>query len=134
LVGKSAPAVGLVGSTIVAAGGLTSSGDTGDNEGYSATKNSWSDLGADPTPRQAGCAASISGRFYFAGGSNGAPLNVVESFSAPGNKWTTLLPLPQAVVLPGSAEMNGLLCCFGGSNNGSLFQGTVYNYLQIYQP
>jgi len=59
---------------------------------------------------------------------------VVESFSAASNKWTTLLPLPKAIVGPGSAEANGLLYCVGGSNNGAVFQGTVYNYLQIYQP
>jgi uncharacterized repeat protein (TIGR03803 family) len=134
LVGKSEPAVGLLGSTIVAAGGLSADGVTGDNEGYSASKNSWSALTDDPTPRQAGCAASISGHLYFAGGTNGNPLNVVESFSATSDKWTKLLPLPKAIVGPGSAEVNGLLYCVGGSNNGAVFQGTVYNYLQIYQP
>jgi uncharacterized repeat protein (TIGR03803 family) len=133
-VAKSLPAVGLLGSTIVAAGGLANSGETGDNEGYSATKNSWSSLTADPTARQAGCAASVSGRLYFAGGTNGTPLKVVESFSATANKWTTLLRMPQAVVAPGGAEVNGLLYCFGGSNNGTIREGTVYNYLQIYQP
>jgi uncharacterized repeat protein (TIGR03803 family) len=134
LVGKSEPAVGLLGSTIVAAGGLTDSGVTGDNEGYSASENSWSALTDDSTPRQSGCAASISGHLYFAGGTNGTPLNLVESFSATSNKWTALLPLPEAVVFPGSADVNDLLYCFGGSNNGGVFQGTVYNYLQIYQP
>jgi uncharacterized repeat protein (TIGR03803 family) len=134
LVGKSEPAVGLLGSTIVAAGGLAASGVTGDNEGYSATKNSWSALKDDPTPRQATCAASVSGRLYSAGGTNGAPLKVAELFNVSTNKWTTLLPLPHAVVGTGSADVNGLLYCFGGSNNGGVFQGTVYNYLQIYQP
>jgi uncharacterized repeat protein (TIGR03803 family) len=134
-VGKSEPAVGLLGSTIVAAGGLTNSGSTtGDNEGYNATSNSWSSLTADPTPRQAGCVASISGRLVFAGGTNGKPLHTSESFSATANKWTTLAAMPQAVVGPGNAAVNGLLYCFGGSNNGALGQGKVYNYLQIYQP
>ena len=137
-VGKSGPAVGLLGSTIVAAGGYTnSSTTTGDNEGYSATTNSWSALTSDPTPRQAGCAASVAGRLVFAGGTAGAsgsPLKVVESFSASTNKWTTLASLTKAVIGPGAAEVNGLLYCFGGSNNGVLGQGTVYNYLQIYQP
>jgi len=137
-VGKSGPAVGLLGSTIVAAAGYTNSGTTtGENEGYSATSNSWSALTSDPTPRQAGCAASVAGRLVFAGGTAGAsgsPLKVVESFSASTNKWTTLASLPKAVIGPGAAEVNGLLYCFGGSNNGVLGQGTVYNYLQIYQP
>ena len=131
---KSLPAVGLLGSTIVAAGGLANSGETGDNEGYSATNNSWSSLTADPTARSASCVASISGRLIVGGGTNGTPLKVVESFSATANKWTSLLPLPQAVVAPGGAEVNGLLYCFGGSNNGIIGEGTVYHYLQIYQP
>jgi len=133
-VAKSLPAVGLLGSTIVAAGGLANSGETGDNEGYSATKNSWSALRADPTARSASCVASIAGRLIVGGGTNGTPLKVVESFSATANKWTTLLPLPKAVVAPGGAEVNGLLYCFGGSNNGIIGEGTVYNYLQVYQP
>jgi len=134
LAGKSEPAVGLLGSTIVAAGGLTASGVSGDNEGYSTSKNLWSALTDDPTPRQATCAASVSGRLYSAGGSNGEPLKVAESFNVSTNKWAKLLPLPHAVVGTGSANVNGLLYCFGGSNNGAVFQGTVYNYLQIYQP
>ena len=85
-------------------------------------------------PRQATCAASVSGRLYSAGGTNGGPLKVAESFNVSTNKWATLLPLPHAVVGTGSADVNGLLYCFGGSNNGGVFQGTVYNYLQIYQP
>ena len=66
----------------------------------------------------------------FAGGTagvSGAPLKVVESFSAPTSGWTTLAALPKAVIGPGAAAVNGLLYCFGGSNNGVLGQGTVYN-------
>jgi N-acetylneuraminic acid mutarotase len=146
LLGKSLPAVGLLGSTIVAAGGLDNSGVTGDNEGYNSTLNTWSNLTADPTARQATCAASISGLLYSAGGSGagnfGTPLSVLESFSATTKKWTTLTSMPQAVLGPGSAVVNivtngvanNMLYCFGGSNDGRLGQGTVYNYVQIYQP
>lgn len=45
----------------------------------SVTSNSWSPLTSDPTPRQAGCAASVAGRLVFAGGTAGAfgsPLNL----------------------------------------------------------
>jgi N-acetylneuraminic acid mutarotase len=136
-VGKSEPALGLLGTTIVAAGGYTNSGITGDNEGYSASTNTWKTLVADPTARQAGCSAAISGLLYFSGGAGGGtvpPLSVNESFSATTKKWTTLKSLPLAVIGPGSAEVNGLLYCIGGSNNGGLFQGTVYNNVQIYRP
>jgi hypothetical protein len=80
--------------------------------------------------------AALSGpRFqYHSGGGNGTPLSVNESFNATTDKWTTLTSMPLAVVGPGSAEVNNLLYCFGGSNNGVLGQGTVYNNVQIYQP
>ena len=42
--------------------------------------------------------------------------------------------MPLAVVGSGSVEVNNLLYCFGGSNNGVLGEGTVYDNVQIYQP
>ena len=42
--------------------------------------------------------------------------------------------MPHAVVNPGSASVGGLLYCFGGSNAGAPFEGTIYDYVQIYQP
>ncbi len=136
-VGKSEAALGLLGSTIVAAGGYTNSGVTGDNEGYNASTNTWKTLTADPTARQAGCAAVISGLLYLAGGAGGGtgpPLSLNERYSATTNKWATLKSMPLAVIGPGGAEVSGLLYCIGGSNNGGLFQGTVYNNVQIYRP
>jgi hypothetical protein len=54
-VGKSQPAVGLIGSTIIAAGGLSTDNTnaTTDNEGYNAATNSWTTLAPLPTARQA---------------------------------------------------------------------------------
>jgi len=134
LVAKSDVNVGLLGSTIVAAGGLSNSGFTGDNEGYSASKNLWTMLVADPTARSASCTAAITGQLYAAGGSNGAALSVLESFNPTTKKWTTLAPMPQAVVAPGNAAAGNLLYCFGGSSTGGIFTGTVYNNVQIYRP
>jgi uncharacterized repeat protein (TIGR03803 family) len=132
---KSSPAVGLLGTTIVAADGFLNSGMvTGDNEGYNPATNTWRTLAADPNPRQAGCSASILGLLYVAGGTKFPPLSVNESFNLATDKWTTLKSIPVAAVLPGSATVNNLLYCIGGSNNGSVFQGSVYNNVQIYQP
>jgi uncharacterized repeat protein (TIGR03803 family) len=131
--GKSETAAGLLGSTIVAADGLSGGGVTGDTEAYNATTNTWSSLTADPTPRQSTCAASFGNLLYVAGGTNGNPLSLNEGFSLTANKWVTFAPLPNAVALPGSAEVNHQLYCFGGSSN-SAFGSTVYNYVQIYQP
>ena len=136
LVAKSYPATGLLSTTIVSAGGFESTNMvTGDNEGYNSTNNSWSNLTADPTARQASCSSSISGLFYVAGGANNT--NVIatnESFRLTGGIWTTLTPMPTAAVIQASATLNNVLYCIGGSNNGSLFLGTVFNNVQIYQP
>lgn len=138
LVGKSGAALGLLGATIVAAGGLSNSGITGDNEAYSASKNKWTALTADPTPRQAGCAWAIAGKLYFGGGtpngSGGNPLNLLEAYSSRTKSWTTLASMPQPVIGPGSADVGSRLYCFGGSDIGVLFAGTVYDNVQIYQP
>jgi N-acetylneuraminic acid mutarotase len=131
LVGKSEPAVGLVGTTIVATGGYSSSGETGDNEGYSASMNSWKSFTSDPTVRNGACAGSIGPQMYVAGGTG--PLTLTESFKVSKNKWTTLAPMPQAAAVPGSAVYKGLLYCIGGSSSGVIGQGILGN-VQIYQP
>ena len=132
LVGKSDPSVGLVGTTIVAAGGYTTSGDTGDNEGYDVSTNTWSALTSDSTPRNASCYGALLGQLYVAaGGDDGIPQSITESFSVTTKKWTPVDAMPQALISPGSAVANGLLYCFGGSNSN---QGTVYNKVHIYQP
>lgn len=136
-VGKSLPATGLLGSTILAAGGLANSGIVADNEGYNALHNKWKTLPPVPTARQGGCAWGIQGQLYFAsgiGGVSGNPVNVLEAYSQQNKTWMTLASIPQAVANPGSADVGNRLYCFGGSNDGRLFQGTVYNDLQIYQP
>jgi len=144
LVGKSEASVGLVKvsvggkivQTIIAADGYTASGDTGDNEGYNATANSWKSLASDPTVRHEACTGSIGGKLYLAGGSNnqGTSLTVTESFNLSKNKWTTQASMPQAVTGTGSVVNKGLLYCFGGGDRNSQFQGNVFNYVQIYQP
>jgi hypothetical protein len=134
-VGKSFPATGLLSSTIVAAGGLTGGGVTGDNEGYSAATNSWKTLAADPTPRQATCSGAITGMLYSAGGTNGgvSPLTLNETFSLAANKWTTHAAIPNGTAGAGNAVVNNLLYCFGGSSD-SRISSAVFNYVQIYQP
>ena len=136
LVGKSEPTVGLVGKTIVAADGYTTSGDTGDNEGYSAATNSWTSLKSDPTSRNTACGGGIGAMMYIAGGypggNPGTPaITLNESFKPTKRTWTTLAAEPQAAMFPGSAVYKGKLYCIGGSAS---FAGTPLNNVQIYQP
>jgi N-acetylneuraminic acid mutarotase len=128
LVGKSQPSVArfgnkLVGFTIVAADGFTASGDTGDNEGYDATTNSWTSLAPDPMPRNGTC-TGITDKVFVAGGNGTA----TESFNLSKNTWKTLAPMPVPTQFPGSAVYKGQLYCFGGYWGGAL------NNVQIYQP
>lgn len=134
LAGKSEPSVGLVKSTIVAADGETLSGDTGDNEGYSASANAWTSFNPDPTGRNGACGGGIGSHMYVAGGytGSGPDLTLTESFEVSKNAWKTLAPLPQSTLIPGSAVYKGRLYCFGGVS--SYEGGVPINNVQIYQP
>lgn len=134
-VGKTFSSVGLVGSTIAAADGVTSSGDTGDNEAYDAATNVWSLLKADPTGRDLACGGSVNGELLIAGGriygKGGAAESLNESFTPSKDTWTTLASLPQATQSAGSAVYEGQLYCFGG--NATQGGASIAN-VQIYQP
>jgi N-acetylneuraminic acid mutarotase len=137
MVAKARPASGLLKTTIVAAGGLTNSAVTGDNEGYDATTNVWSSLTPDPTPRSHTCNGVLNTSLYSVGGAGGAAETAIalnEAFTLSKNKWITKASIPQAVAAPGSAVYKGLLYCFGGSWEISIPPGTVYNDVQIYHP
>jgi len=58
-------------------------------------------------------------------------LSVNEAYDAKTKSWTTLAPMPDAVLAPGSATLGGRLYCFGGSAVGL---ANIFNYVQIYQP
>jgi hypothetical protein len=59
----------------------------------------------------------------------------MDLYDVVANTWTTGLPsMPYGVTNPGSASLGGRLYCIGGSNQGNPLQGTVFNYVQIYQP
>ena len=136
-VGKSSPAVALIGSTIIAAGGLANSGVTSDNEGYNAATNAWQALAPAPTGVQAGCFGVSGGGLYIAGGENAAsqPVALTQAYSLQTNSWTTgLASMPYPTVAPASAMVGGLLYCIGGADNGAQLKGNIYDYVQIYQP
>ena len=138
-IGKSNSALGAIGSMIISAGGLATSGVTTDNEGYNVATNSWATLTPMPAARNAGCFAAMGSTLYVAGGNpvgnTGPQLNTMDAYDANLNTWTTGLPvMPHAIVGAGSASVGGRLYCFGGSNQGDPLQGTIFNYVQIYQP
>jgi N-acetylneuraminic acid mutarotase len=133
---KDVPAAGLLGTTIVVAGGANAPGSvTGDTEGYNATTNTWKSLTADPTARTGPCNGVINGLLYDAAGyinNAGAATTVNESFALSADKWTTTLaPMPQGTMFGGSAVANGQLYCLGGQ--ASINNSPIGN-VQIYQP
>jgi N-acetylneuraminic acid mutarotase len=137
-VGKSLAAVGAFGSTLIAAGGLSNSGVTDDTEGNNTKKDVWKALSAMPTARQGACAGRIGDKFYVAGGDSAAfpptPLDVLEAYDRLAKNWAALADISLAVISSASAVAGGRLYCFGGTDDGRLFQGTVYDNTQIYQP
>jgi len=133
--GKSEPAAGLIGTTIVSADGTTTSGPSGDNEAYNASTNKWSALTADATARNAACYGAVSGQLFVAGGHTTAgAIGLSESFNLATNKWTTNTSMVQATIAPGSAVVAGQLYCISGSSSDLNGQGTLYPNVQIYQP
>jgi N-acetylneuraminic acid mutarotase len=136
LVGKSEPSVGTFGATIVAAGGKTASGDTGDTEGYDPSTNAWKSLASEPTGLNSSCTGAIGASLYTAGGSNSpdGAQNNTQAFMLTKDKWTTLADMPETVDDEAAAVYGGQLYCFGGGNIGTQFEGSVFKYVQIYQP
>ena len=89
LVAKGWAAVGLLGTTVVAADGSNSSIYLGINQAYNATNNTWSELTPDPTPRTPGCYGAINGKLYVAGGITQTMITLNEAYN-PGTKaWAT---------------------------------------------
>jgi uncharacterized protein (TIGR03437 family) len=136
---KSQSALGFLGSTIISAGGLlTNSNATTDNEAYNIANNTWTTLPPLPSPRHAGCFETAGDTLYFAGGhsiGNGNPVATMDAYNADSNSWMSGLPsMPHAAVNMGSASVGGRLYCFGGSNAGDPYQGSIFNDVQIYQP
>ena len=61
-------------------------------------------------------------------------LKSLQVYTASTKAWTTLHAMPKGLINPGAAVVNGRLYCLGGSNNGALFVGSVFNNVEIYQP
>jgi Kelch motif/Galactose oxidase, central domain len=80
--GRSTAAVGVLGTNLVAVGGLTNLGViTGGNEGYDVEHNLWGELMPSSIPVGCGCAWGIEGQLYAASGGTNAPgSNAVEAY------------------------------------------------------
>lgn len=129
---KSQLVGGLVGTTIIAADGITNPNDiTADNEGYDAATNVWTSLQGDPTGRAGACGGSVGSSLYVAGGYSTGTTTLTEAYKPSKKAWTTLAVMPEATLLPGSAVYKGKLYCVGGITT---YEGSLLNYLQIYQP
>lgn len=138
-VGKSNPALGVSGTTIIAAGGYVTGGEnTSDDEVYSPHWNAWVGITPPPTARTAGCFGAISSSFYVAGGATKGyadPVSVLEVYSAKSKTWVTgLAPIPQPVVAPASAVVSKKLYCIAGATSAYYPQAVPYANVQIYQP
>lgn len=139
LVGVSELSAGLIGSTIVAAGGYTDCcADTGEVESYNPLTNSWSSAAPEPTPTNESCTGVVGGHLFLLGGSNGSSaISTSQVFNLTANQWKTRASMPNPSADPAGAVYKGQIYCFGGGDNNNpppFFGGTVYDYVQIYQP
>ena len=137
LVGKSELSAGLVGNTIVAADGYSTSGDTGDTESWAAGDPAWSGLKADPVLRNGACAGAIGKNLYVAGGNESDAsvlVNNTNSFSLKKNSWAALAAMPKPATSTGFAIYKKQLFCIGGGSSGVPFKGDAYPDVQVYTP
>jgi large repetitive protein len=141
LLGKSEPSAGVFesktgGFTIAVADGYNPTvGDTGDNESYSVSDNSWSALKDDPQPRDEACSAAIGGELFVAGGvdDGSSPLSLTEAYNVTTNVWESKASIPRPVTYAAGGAYKNLMYCFGGGSS-NVFTGTYYNNVQIFKP
>lgn len=137
LVPKSNTNAGVVGSTIIAASGVGSSGEVTDNEVYSPSKNRWRALQPGPDARAAACTGAIDGLLYTAGGSDTSNKNVrtVDVYSFKHNAWSQAPSMLRATVATGAAVVKKTLYCFGGGSVSFPASGIkYYTNVQIFRP
>jgi N-acetylneuraminic acid mutarotase len=136
LVGKSEVSAAKIGKIIIAADGYSNNGDTGDNEAYQISTNTWSPLAADPSPRNGACTGAINHVLYVSDGNDysSGTVNVNESYDPKTNAWTSIRTMPQPVTDMSFVVLKNQLYCIGGGSNAIPFQGIVYSNVQIFTP
>lgn len=134
-VAKAFAFIGTVGSEIVAADGFIGNGPSADNELYDPS-NTWTTKSSPQLARYGGCAGSIGGLLYAAGGLKFSPIRMaaknLEAYDPATDHWTKLANMRTAMIGPASATANGQLYCIGGSPRYG--QPKHSNKVQIYHP
>lgn len=98
---------------------------------YDPGANTWTQLASSPRPHANPAYGVIGGKFYLAGGYDGAnTTNILDAYDPGVNAWTTLASMPTSRSSPGSAVINGKLYVFGGSSPA----GTILNTVEVYDP
>ena len=135
ITGKSEPSVVLFGDAILAAGGYTAQGDTGDSESYDIASNTWTSLPNEPVGLNESCSGVLVGNIWILGGTSNGPA-VQNTFRLdPHNdspQWYGEAPLPHAEGGMASATYKNSIYCFGGTNHD--VGGTLSKRLQIFTP
>ena len=135
ITGKSEPSVALTGIGIVAAGGYTAQGDTGDTENYDIASNTWTALPNEPVGLNESCSSELYGEVWILGGTSNGPamqntFRLYPSGDTP--EWYAEAPMPHAEGGMASATHKSSIYCFGGTNHD--VGGTSSKRLQIYTP
>lgn len=122
-------AVGGRGLCAVSLGGVCA-----DLEAYDPVANAWTSLAPMPTPRAGLAAAVVGNRLFAIGGRTGATpasgvaLAAVEAYDIAAGTWSTVAPLPVAVMDTYAVAHGGKIYVIGGATTGPVPVGTVQIY------
>ena len=89
---------------------------------FDPNENKWSQVASMSVARQGVCSATLNGKFYVFGGSDGTnSLKSVEIYDPETNQWTDGPEMPQPLVESFALAVDGEILLIGGaiSNTGS---------------
>jgi N-acetylneuraminic acid mutarotase len=133
---RGAAAVGVVGGSIVVAGGFSAAGSSAVVSVYDPGTDQWDDESSDPLPMPIdhGTAQVVDGSMYVIGGrSNGIIAVTAEVWRHDDGAWTARAAMPTARGGTASGVVNGRIVVVGGEGNGDAATG-VFPQAELYDP
>ncbi len=133
---RGAAAVGVVGGSIVVAGGFAAAGSSAVVSAYDPAADQWDESAADPLPMPLDHATGqvVDGTLHVIGGrSNGIVAVSAEVWRLEGTSWTAGAPMPTARGGIASGVVNGRIVVVGGEGNGDAASG-VFPQAEVYDP
>jgi len=130
---RAAMAVGVIGHTLIAAGGARNSKRRSDVYGFDFRERRWSRLPNMHSGRGHVGAAVAGGKLYVLGGrtENSLAVATAERYDPAKRRWENLPPLPEPVGGLAAVTVHGEPIAIGGGDDGA---GTVSGVVQELEP